>query len=377
MTTLVFEPYITGHHAEHLNLMYLRAGEKTGQEFIFVVDPLLKKSGDELVWPDFKNIKMHYLDQHEISSIEYGMLKSALRQSLLVRKYAKKYSTEKIFVISLMALMPFIALLPSRFRISGIIYIIYLRSYRTSSALRKVFDISRYLILAKAKVFDRIFLMNDFVSPHVLNKKFRCEKFRYIPDPVSVNSTHASVDIRKEYKIPFEHRVFLHFGMLTRRKGTLDILMAIESMEQRSLGDSCFIFAGIIDKEISEYFKNSVKKLSLKVQILVFEGYCKYEMLESLCSASDYLLIPYRMCSQSSGLLGYAARYNMPVIGNSKGLLKSLIRGYKLGRVCNTEDITEFSSFLENLIMIPKFRIDGNRYLELNSPARFKNIIFD
>lgn len=377
MTTLVFEPYITGHHTEHLNLMYKRAGEKTDQEFVFLVDPLLKKAGCEFLWPDFNNIKIQYLDTDELSRIECGLIKSAFRQTLLVRKYARKFRADKIFVISLMSLIPFLALLPSRYGISGIIYIIYLRNYKTSSAFRKVFDISRYFILAKANVFERILLMNDTVSPRVLNRKFGCEKFRYVPDPVSKIVSNTSLDIRKMHTIPSERKVFLHFGMLTQRKGTLDILMAIESIEQRILGNSCFIFAGTVDKEISESFKNSIKKLSLKVQILVFEGYCKYEILESLCSASDYLLVPYRMCSQSSGLLGYAARFNMPVIGNSKGLLKSLIRKYKLGRTCSTENIKEFSSLLESLIVMPKFRIDGNLYLEHNSTRRFQNIIFD
>lgn len=45
----------------------------------------------------------------------------------------------------------------------------------------------------------------------------------------------------------------------------------------------------------------------------------------------DAILIPYKNTAQSSGLLGYAAQFNKPLLAPSNGLIGKLVNEYKLG----------------------------------------------
>lgn len=76
------------------------------------------------------------------------------------------------------------------------------------------------------------------------------------------------------------------------------------------------------------------------------------------------------MTNLSSGVLGYAALFNKPVIGPSDGLIGMLIKGNNLGitlESINTQSIT--NAFKENIT------IGSNNYINKNSINEFCRII--
>jgi glycosyltransferase involved in cell wall biosynthesis len=377
-TTIVFDPGITGHHLEYLNHLYNRAGEKADEKFIFVVHPEFPKYENYLTWPVFKNVVIKTLDESQARQIEGNILISSFRKSKLLKRYVVENRASDVFLISLMPFLPFLPLILSRnLKVSGIIYSIAARSYKNSGYIKKLLDLVKYFILSSFKVFDKIFLLNDAASARLMNRKYKCHVFHYLPDPVIPLITDNKLEVEEMPEILSGKKVFLHFGGLAARKGTIDILKSIELLDNSLLGKVCFIFAGRVNDDIKTKFRELVEKLSKKVQIMVYEGFCRYELLSRLCSSADYLLLPYRNSSQSSGILGFAARYDIPVLGTSGGLLGSLINNYKLGYAYKLENISDLAVALEKHILMPSIKIDGREYLRENTILNFQRIIFE
>lgn len=377
-TTIVFDSDISGHHLEYLNHLYQRAGEKSKDNFVFVVNPELRKLKSYMQWPVFSNVEMIFLDESQIKSIEGNILKSSFRKSRLLNKFVIENNASDVFLIFLMSFLPFLPFILSRkLKVSGIIYSIAARSYKTDGLLKKFLDFWKYFIFSNFRTFDRIFLLNDLASPRLMNRKYNCQVFHYLPDPVISAITDIPLNVREKLNIPLGKKVFLHFGGLSARKGTIDILKSIELLDDSLYKKVCFIFAGYLNDDIKNIFGELVDKLSKKVQIEVYEGFCRYEFIDSLCSIADYLLLPYRSGSHSSGVLGFAAKHNIPVLSTSDGLLGSLIKSYKLGYSYNFEDPDKLTSVFEKHIQMAPVTIDGTKYLNENSISNFQRIIFE
>lgn len=377
-TTIVFDHGITGHHLEYLNHLYRRAGEKPDEKYVFVVHHKFHEFEDYLTWSEYSNIEICILDKMQVKRIEGNKLISSFRKSRLLKTYVKEKRASHVFLISLMQFLPFLPLLLMRqVKISGIIYSIAARSYHHDGIMKRIQDFLKYFILSRFKCFEHIFILNDPASARLLNKKLKCSVFCYLPDPLMQVKSANSADTIQKLNLTSGDKIFLHFGNLETRKGTLDILDSIELIKSSDLNHVCFIFAGNLNSDIANRFNERIKLISAKVRIRVFEGFCSYELLGKLCSVSDYLLLPYRSGSNSSGLLGYAAQFNIPVIATSDGLIGSLIGSYKLGYTYDLRDPLILSSVLEKHIKMPSVRIDGSKYLADNTIVRFQRMVFE
>lgn len=375
-TTLIFDPDITGHHREYLNHLYIRAGEKANEKYIFLVHPGLQEFENHFKWPPFGNVVMNYLNYNEIGKMGGNKFKAAFFRSAILKKNIRKNHPSHIFLVEIMLVIPFLLFfLKPPLKVSGIIYNISFRRSKRRSSYKRFLDYFKFFIFSYFKLFDHILLLNDNASARLLNRKFKCDKFHFLPDPVNLLPSSDFTDLRELYKITQEEKVFLHFGGLALRKGTTDILSAIDLIDKALLKNACFIFLGFINDDIRAQFTEMTRKLSGKVRIIVFEGFCSYDLLGHWCSMADYILIPYRMSSQSSGILGYAAQYNVPVIGNSAGLIGSLIKSYKLGYVYDLSDPRNLVKVLIKHLNELSSEIDGNSYLQANTIFSFQKCI--
>lgn len=374
--TLVFDDQLDGHHLEYLNHIYIGATKKKDEEFIFLVNPNFKVISNKLLWPQSSNIIIDFISEADIVKLKTNKIFKAFYLCKILKKVLKKYNCNNIFLISLMAFMPFLPFfINKKIKISGIIYLIFLYRWRDSSIQKRFLDVIKYVLFAKFKTFENIYLLNDDISPIYLNKKFKTKVFSYLPDPFIPLQNTKLRNLRNELNVPTEKTIYLHFGALAKRKGTLDILEAISITNDMVLRDTCFIFAGKISDDIKNSFYLLTNKLQCSTQIIIYDKFLDYEFIGSLCLTSDYILIPYRDSEQSSGVIGYAAQFNVPVVGPSNGLLGKLIKKYKLGyRLKNNsvKDIVEFINGVNN---------NNNRYtvkttyLNDRTKTHFVNII--
>lgn len=332
MKTLVFETCLTGHRLEYLHHIYMGACERKDESFVFVVPQLFNEKKSNLVWPASDNICFCFIPDNEATKVESekNLMKSSFLHTRLLSKFAKEEEPDHILLISLMNYMPWLAFVPMKSHsIRGIIYKIYL--YDVFHGVRKLINKAIYYLFSHRNTMDRIYILNDDCSAKCLNEIYHTSNFHYLPDPVPMIDRQEVKNIRTELAVKSSDKMFLHFGGLSERKGTLIILETIAKMNAEELKDKVFVFAGLVYDDIKERFYLLKKNLEKKTRIIIFDEFCSYSLINNLCESCDVILIPYKETCQSSGVIGYASFFNKPVIGPSMGLIGNLIKEYNLG----------------------------------------------
>ena len=332
---LVFTTDCKGHHLEYLHHYYDYALRDVGNKYVFCVSKDFQKVKSTYSWPEAGNILFDFIADDDLEKCIKGgngflnIIKLSFAKSLYLKKKCKEHNIDVVHTIMLMEYLPALPFfLPSKIDFRGIIYRIALND-KTLSFRSKIVEKIKYSLLVKSLLFKKIFVLNDKRSVALLNEKYKTNKFYFLPDPFP--QTEQPKNVREELNIPAENKVFLHFGGLGRRKGTLLIAEAVSRMKDAT--GLTFVFAGRISKDCDKEFYQIIKGINNGAQVLVYNEFCTYEFLNSLAYTADYMLIPYENVTQSSGVLGYAAQYDKPVIGPDAGLLGDLIRSYGLGKL--------------------------------------------
>lgn len=353
MKILIFDWTVEGHHLEYLHHLYKIAVERKSEKFVFLVPTTFDGVKDKFYWEPTDNVEFRYITEEERLQCENPkLLKAAWFKSKVVSKRVKNLEIDKVWLIVLMHFMPFLPLvLPNSVKVSGVLYRIYFYEGSAIRGVRLWIERLRYKLMVWNKSIDKVLVLNDQWATDELNRIYNTDKFTYLPDPVPEIDDSKVHNIREELGVSETDKVFLHFGGLDERKGTLEILKAIGLLDGSALTDKVFVFAGRVNKEIKEEFYNLKKTVDGKVRIIVYDEFCSYEHLHNLCNSCDCVLIPYKNPNQSSGVIGYASHFGKPVLGPNKGLLGRLVNDYGMGQGIDdvsytgmTEAITNFKN---------------------------------
>lgn len=333
MKTLIFEASVSGHHLEYLHHYYMGALSHKEEKYIIMVPKEFLKVQDKYEWPKANNITFEYLrPEDELLLKEHNFYKLGWNVSKILNKAVRSRGFDKVLLTMLMQFIPFIIfLLPRKVLVRGIMYKIYLYEEKNMSWFRLMAEKIRFWLAARSSIIEKIFVLNDALSAQRFNCIYNTNKFLFLPDPVPKVILSQVHDMRKELNISPHDRIYLHFGSLNYRKGTIDILNAIASATRQEMENRTFIFAGKIKQNMRNDFYSLLDEAKKKAKILVFDRFCSYEFLYNLCFTCDVVLMPYYLTNLSSGLLGYTAVFQKPVIGPDEGLIGHLIKHFKMG----------------------------------------------
>lgn len=369
MRILIFDIEAGGHHLEYVHNLYEACNSRLYDEFVFAL-PQIDFEHTEYSWPSLPNASFYFLNDKEVAKCKGGMAKRCLYESFLIRRVAKQNAIDQIILIHLAPVVPILPLiLSNRVKLSGIIYQIYLWKI-AQNKIRRAIDYLRYTVLARNRSVERVFILNDEKSAEELNRIYHTEKFIPIPDPLP-EVEMSELDLRDELGVSEDGMVFLHFGAMSERKGTLDILRAIKLIPKNR--NVTFIFAGKIGKDIENEFNELYADAIKFHRIIVINEFCSYSYLYALCRLSHCILIPYHIVSQSSGLIGHAAKHNLPVIGPEKGLIGYLIKKYNLG-IC-LDEITPDKISMALQTFVP-YKTNSD-YAKINAITDFQKVIMN
>lgn len=374
MKTLIFDEKITGHHLEYLHHYYRGAVERPEDEFVFCLEEGFLKQKELYKWDDVENVSFHFLTSSELDyAMNVGGLKQRIRISRLIALKAKELRADRVLLTNFMYLIPFLLfVMPKGIKLRGIVYRIYLHTKNKVSKFRFAIDTICYWLIARSGVFETVFVLNDQKSAEILNDKFNTRKFTFLPDPVPEIDRVQLIDLRSQFEIPVDNKVYLHFGGLAQRKGTLEILKAINMSSDEVMKDKTFVFAGRVYNEIHDEFYQLIEEAKGKTHVLVFDTFCEYGFLYNMCYTCDAILMPYQQNEMSSGVLGYAAVFNKPVIGPSGGLIGDLIRKYHLGYGLPSVSMESIAHALTESVCC-----DSSDYAKRNDISMFINAILD
>ena len=369
---LIYCPRSAGHRLEYLHHLFVGASQNLEDSYIFAVAQDFYSNKDKFEWSEANNISFLDIPESFITETSNVLAKSYFRCKGLGWA-VKQVEPDKAFVLDMIEYVPFLPLfVPSSVKVSGIIYRIYLYEWSTESISMKIQDWLKYKIFSTFRVYDRIFMLNDSEAAIELNRRFKSSKFKYLADPVAVINSPERLSIREAFNIPEGNIILLHPGGMLPYKGTLEILEALLLLDKEKAKKITVIFAGQVTKSIRERFFILFEKVKERVQVILNEGLLPFEKLGGYFVECDWVLIPYKIKSQSSGVVGHAAYFKKPVIAVKGGLIGNNVEKYKLGVLLDDASPNSIKGILENL---PSCNVQENKYVEIHSIEAFTNTI--
>lgn len=368
---LIYCPHIAGHRLEYINHLYKGACDRKRNAFIFAVEKNFHNCKSIMDWPQSENIDIVTIEDDIIKKSKGNILRQAYYKCKGLGTYTKRYNPDEVIVLDMIEYVPFLPLFVS-VPVKGIIYRVITYEWKTESIFRRAVDYLKYWTMAHFNSFQSVYMLNDKQSVNILNEKYHTSCFKYLPDPVVPITRVESIDIRAKYNISPTKTILLHPGGMLRYKGTLEILKAINIMSDEVLSNYVFIFAGRITDSIKKEFKELIDIIGDRANIIIEDGFFPFEVLGAFIKNTDWILIPYKTKSQSSGILGHAAYFQKPVIGVRDSLIGNIIEEYNLG-VCIEKSNAE--SIKMNLEHLPKLTIKESGYVESHSIDMFNDHI--
>ena len=370
---MLFETNLNGHRMEYIHHIYMGMMEYADDEFVIVVPKEFEEKKKLYEWPNAEHIKFSFIKEEiKCNEENTGLIKQSFYLTKILKKYVKQEKVDNVFLISLVGYivaLPF--LISPKTKVIGILYNIYLYIWDSISWKQRFENVLKFIVMRMTPCLKTVFILNDNNAASKFNKLYFTHKFKYITDPYNELKYHPR-NIRNELNITPEERVYLHFGGLSKRKGTLDILNAIGLLPSEYYKKCTFIIAGKIYGDLKEEFNRIKKNLPIDTQLLVYDEFCSNEFLADLCISSDFILAPYHITNCSSGLLAYAAYYGTPVIGPNSGLIGNLIKEYKLGITLTN---TTPECIVKKIIEVDPYRIETG-YKEIIKVNNFIDYIF-
>lgn len=373
---LLYCPSIAGHRLEYINHLCFGVSKHKEINMIVAVPSDFKNLRNNLVWPDSPNISFIEIDENYTDrECKSNLLKRVICRCKGLQHYVKTTAIENVLVLDLMEYNPILPLfLKKSCKVSGIIYNIYLYEDAKHSLCKRILNKFKYVIFSSFKVWDKIFILNDEISVPVLNKKYKTNKFKFLPDPVVRVEKTAEIDIRERYGVSKEKTILLHPGGMMAYKGTIEILKAFEILPQNVCKNFAIVFAGRVTKEISDEFHYLRQRLEKKVQIVIEGGFLPYDYLGAFFKYADWILIPYKIISQSSGILGLSAFFQKPVIATKGGIIGNNVEKYKLGILVQKSTPEDIAAVL---LSLPQMSVAQNTYADNHTIDSFNSIILD
>lgn len=370
--TLIFDSELIGHHLEYIHHLWeaIVASESKEKYIIAVPASQWAQKVSLKEWSACDRITLRLLNDDEIAlAVRFPFQKRARREAKIVRKLlAENKDVNRVIMPNLAPSLPLLPYyIPKRIKVSGIIFSIDF--YAHFSGLRKIKERVILKQLAKNQSFESIFLLNASKAVEYYNGIYHTEHFKLLVDPVPDVDFSAVRNIRPELGIDSGSTVFLHFGAMQARKGTLVLLESLLQLEP--LNSRNFIFAGKVSDEIKDTFYYLAGQVQLKGhKIIIKDEFVDFEELHNLCFSSDCLLAPYMDTACSSGVIGYGAVFGKPVIGNKEGLLGELIESNGLG-ITIPVSVANLAKEIENF----KKQTINSSYKDSNTVKKFADTI--
>ena len=369
---------LAGHHLEYLLNFYHYASTDFSKEhkYVFTLVDDFKETFDR--FPSQPNIEFDYIPTQDLKKLNIGnMYVVQYKHNIVTRRYIKKHRPTNVLYLAfnynflLQSLMTIKGV-----KYSGILFRVYPYDFSSMSIRYKLHTILSHWGAVHNKWITNIFISNDTTGVAYLNKLYKTDKFKYVPDPYVPISAMSNTYINSnEVLLMKAKRVLFHFGSFRRGKGTVELLKAILLTPKDVAQQLCFILAGKVPDDLHDEIYSLVGQCSIHTTLIFHDEFCSFEYISEICRRSDFILMPYSQSSSSSGMYGYAAQFGVPIVAPNKNMTRKIVRRNQLGILLDDISPKGLSEFYCTIPSREKYRV-GTRYLETNTVAAFTDAIF-
>lgn len=226
-------------------------------------------------------------------------------------------------------------------------------------------------------------LVLDPNASRILSKTANGDKISFLPEPVW-QGTVGPEDVFKLHsslRIAESRTKFLLFGMLDERKGVVELMDAVASLDDQFLKGMAIIFAGPESKRVSIMLDERLPELHKRgLQTVRIDRFILESEIAGYFESSDVILLLYKNHIGMSNVLVRAAKAEKPVIASDYGLIGRLTEEFELGI---TVDVTSLDQIKRAFMMDWRQSMRGEKrarrseFADLHSPERYCEVILD
>lgn len=387
---LVFEPVAEGHPYEWIrHLIHCAEKDRPKQVIWLVVAPeLYGELAAELRGFASDWIRLLTLSRSETALCRHRwLLLNSFARWWVARRYANRTGAGAVHFLSLDLLSVPLALglgIGGR-RVSGILFrpsvhYCYLGPYDPSwrERLRDLRKAMIYPRMLANRSLTSALTIDPYFAPYAVRFYRNGRKVKPLPDPVQSVDPISTLALDFPARSQLQRILFLMFGYLSERKGTLTLLEALRLLPPDISARAKIIFAGRIDPSIKAEVERGFLALQEEQAGLSFSldnRWLGTEEIETLVRQADVVLAPYQRFVGSSGVMLWAARFGKPLLTQDFGILGPLVRDYRLGMTVDCTQPPAIADGLERFVRQgPTSFVDhrlAQKFIAAHSPRDF------
>lgn len=202
-----------------------------------------------------------------------------------------------------------------------------------------------------------LFCLDPYVVPHIRRMTRRVEVV-HLPDGIPAApppDADVARRLRAELDVEPGRRLLLLFGSLARRKGTFELLDAVEHLPADLARMAAVAFVGRVhdDERAAVGARLAATRAASAAQLLLHDAFVPESDVQRYFEAADLVLLPYQRHVGSSGVLIRAAAAGRPVLAQDYGLVGAHTRRHGLGRTVDTTDAAALANALAGYLAAP------------------------
>ena len=342
--TLIFEPEFEGHSLEWLRHLLRYASADSDRRIVWLVVPerLHRALVPALRGVDGDFIRILSLKPAEERFCRHPWLVlSSMARWWVATRYLSRTRAGALHFLALDLLSFPLALgLPFSRPVSGILFrpsahYRFLGPHAPSwrERLRDRRKVALYKRMLSRPALSAILSLDPYFARYAARTYKGGTKIRPITDPMD-DPVRTPAPPPFLATLPSDRLIFLFFGYLTRRKGTLKLVEALQLLPEEIQARSAFVLAGRVEASIRQALRHqlaTLKTTAPKLTCHLEDRWLAAEEIEALVGRSDAVLAPYQRFVGSSGVMVWAARFGKPLLTQDFGMLGCLTRDYGLG----------------------------------------------
>ena len=228
-------------------------------------------------------------------------------------------------------------------------------------AWRKAMLLGRFL---KNPELKELYCLDPEVVPYI-RRTFTTEaEISHIADSfcMAPGSQHRADALRRDLGIDSDRTVFCLLGVLDSRKGTRQLLQAVQHINHEVGKQVCILLLGYVPDHESVAIETLAKEMNgvSSVQVIIRNQYIEATEVQHYYALSDVILTTYQNHMGSSSALIRAALAKKPVLSSDFGLMGHLVRTRKLGHVCDSTSPPAIAAAIERILACDLSRVTNS-----------------